>query len=252
MLLRALQKERESRFQSAEAFIAALRAVPEAGDAHTKETVVMQAAPRSRGGRLATAATVQADVSPSEQMSLGDLAPESFAEEDRQARPGQLAVLLLVAALASAGTTVLLHRHGSADAGSAEVELERAAQLLEEGELDRAEGLIRQAIGRQPANCTLHLVLGHIHHRKAKGGDSIEAYGRAIACSARLRNDSTMQSHVIADLKSAEVAPQAMSFLERRVGQVALPALRQAAREHENPEVRRRASEVAQRIASGR
>jgi len=112
VLLRALQKNRAARFQSADAFIAALSAVPEAPEPGPKETVVTPR--RTRQERLAvaatvqaTAATVQATVSPAA-LELDDETPLPWEQSSSRAR---IFLVLVVAALLSAGTVALLERY---------------------------------------------------------------------------------------------------------------------------------------------
>ena len=115
VLLRALQKNRAARYQSADAFIAALGAVPEAPEPAPKDTVVMQGPRLTRQERLgvaatvqATAATVQATVSPA--MVFDDETPLPGEQSSSGAR---VFLVLVVAALFSAGTMLLLERYST-------------------------------------------------------------------------------------------------------------------------------------------
>jgi serine/threonine protein kinase len=146
VLLRALQKERGNRFQSADAFLTALRAVPEAPE-HAKETVVMQAPQRAARERLGTAATVQATAATvratvdRSALTFEDDAPERTS--GKRALTGlQLALVLLVAAAASVGTILAMDRYYATYAGST-----AAAKRAGPGET-RGD---RPATRRQPA-----------------------------------------------------------------------------------------------------
>ena len=245
-LLRALEKEREARFQSADAFMEALRAVPEARDIDTSASGVMPVVRPGGRERLATAATVQA--TPSRLASLtSDDAPldESIIAP---LRPGlQVLALLFFAVVVSAGTTYALARLFPA-AGAGLRGADQVQQLLARGELARAERLLRKAIARRPGDGRQHLLLGHIYCRKLWRPDALKAYRRAIARSPGLRGDPTMLRNVIGFLGKDRSVPGVTQFLQRDVGELAIPALKQAGEKHANPKVRRRVAQLLKQI----
>jgi hypothetical protein len=260
VVMLALQKKRKDRFQSAEEFIEALRAVPEAVDLGGVEAGTSQVAASVRvrerlsgatssasAASVGTAATVQA---PGERSGLAldfDDEPLDRSMTTRARTGPQVLALLFFAVVVSVGTTYLLARYYPvADAGAPGVD--SVARLIESGRLTEAERRVRKAIAGKPDDGRQHLLLGHIYSRKLWRKDAIKEYRRAIAQAPGLRSDPTMLRNVIGFLGKDKTVPRATRFLQRTVGVAAVPALKQASAEHTNPRVRRRAARALERI----
>jgi serine/threonine-protein kinase len=243
VLLRALQKKRNARFQSADEFIDALQVVPESGQSGEEVTTLLRdPEPEIDRERLATAATVHANV------DALVAAMEAPTPAPTQRRPGwQLVGLLVVAMMVASGMTLLL-THLYPEPGLRSPELRKATRLLAAGKLTEAEQEAHKAIKRRREDGHAHMVLGHIYHRKLWLSDAIKEYRRALAHTPELRDDPTILGNVIEAMRHRKVARKAMRFLVKRAGRAAIPALQRAKEEHEDPQVRLRAGKVLEQI----
>jgi serine/threonine-protein kinase len=248
VIARALVKDRNERFQTAEQFIQALRRVPETTGAE-------QAVPAVAG--IAAADTIHAD---GVAATLGEaIEKPGTGPRRRLSRPlfyGLLAAEGLAAVGLVAAVVLLYHdpatelrRAVGNEVGFEPSILERsptslllASELLTKGKLGLAEKHAREAVKQvKEGDGRAHLVLGHIFYRKAWLSDAIKQYARALRRDPGLRDNPVMLHNVIGALHHPKVVSKARAFLVDTVGAAALPALREAAAGDRDPVVRRQA-----------
>jgi eukaryotic-like serine/threonine-protein kinase len=127
--------------------------------------------------------------------------------------------------------------------------LRRAESALAAGHLDAAVKDARTATKLQHDSPRPYVVLGHAYHAKMWYTDALEEYAKAIRRDPSLRNDKTIIRHAIRALAKASAWHQAARFLVRDIGPPAVPALKEVATGRGDPDQRKRAAAVLERLA---
>jgi serine/threonine-protein kinase len=136
------------------------------------------------------------------------------------------------------------------DTGSGELSAtaKRTAALIRAGREEAAIRIARKRLARHPRDVELRVLLGHAYFRKLWFKDAMKEYRRAARARPELARDSTLIARAIHALTRSWSARPAISFLVHQSGAAALPALREAAEQHEEARVRRRARRIIELI----
>jgi TolA-binding protein len=95
-----------------------------------------------------------------------------------------------------------------------------------------------------PSSAEVHLLLSNLYCERSWFTDCLAAYKVALARSPRYREHPELLGHLVDALTSHRFHAQAGKFLVKDVGKPALPALRRAALEHKDADVRARAARL--------
>ncbi|RMH43524.1 MAG: serine/threonine protein kinase [Deltaproteobacteria bacterium] len=127
-----------------------------------------------------------------------------------------------------------------------------AKRLLAAGRRDEAIAGLRALHRRHPRSAYIPYLLGNAYFDKRWWTVGMQHYRRAIAADRSYRRRATLIRNAIRALGSEKTKSRAIRLLLRDVGRAALPHLRRAARADKNPNVRRRAAWLIDRLTAKR
>ncbi len=229
---KALEKDREKRFASAEAFAGRLAGTPEASGRSNKtagpvalRTLLL----RSAGGR------------PIWQWGVAGLTAIAvivgiLAAASRTRAPIAAPPMTLAPALAFSPSPPAVSDGARF-----------AFDLLREDKVDEAMAAARAALRDRPHDGSAHDALATAYARKLWCSDALEELERAVRDDLRLRDDPNVARRAIACL-GPKTNARAARFLGEKLGAVARPVLQAAATGEPNLELRRAAQKVLDRM----
>lgn len=120
--------------------------------------------------------------------------------------------------------------------------------LVREGRRDQAIVAIRKLLPDHEQRAYLNFLLGNLYFEKTWWSKGLDAYQRSIARNDFYAGKAIVSRNAIEALGNAGTRAKASRLLVNDVGKNALPHLARAAKEHEDPTVRKRAAALAARI----
>jgi hypothetical protein len=121
-------------------------------------------------------------------------------------------------------------------------------KLIDKGKIDAAIEGIKQLRKKSPNNPYLPYLLGDIYFDRNWMSDALVKYREAMKLSETYRKRASIHKNAIHALGSDRAYPKARVLLVRDIGKPALAALRRAAKDDDNPVIRRRAGLIADQL----
>jgi tRNA A-37 threonylcarbamoyl transferase component Bud32/cytochrome c-type biogenesis protein CcmH/NrfG len=243
VVLRALEKDRDARFQTADEFRAALESLE---TALVPQAIAALAVSRSRkmwsGARvIGTELRARYDRLPSEFRRFTPIAGVAAV----------VALLIVVPSLCyraldfGAGPTT-----PKAVAPSLEAPLARVEDAMAQGRLVEARTLLLQLLSRHPREGRVHFLLGHLALVERKPSDALVAYQEALRFDAGLRGDAALLLNLrgLIGERDKKVGQSALELIAARVGKPAIPLVAEIAADDSRPEIRAAAREACAKI----
>jgi hypothetical protein len=255
---KGLAKSPDDRFQTPEAFAAALEVTPEY---HTRPASIpsMPPVPRARtGGTFSRAGThpLGPDGRPLTPLvplpaQLGDATAIDPPAPRRPVRSFPIGWIVLVVALVGGGLAWnKLGRPGWPTAKPAAVAapavpstMAGVRTLLARGDREAALRLLHDLGRKSPHSGEIQFMVGELYFQKGWLAEMIAAYLKAVVADAGYKANATINQRVIAALGDPKVRERAQAAL-RKIGAPALPYLKVAAKDDKNPDVRRAAAQL--------
>ena len=246
VVMKALAKAREDRYQSASAFRTALEGVPEASgvdgvrSGRTGRIVLVAlgvavltivglvAALAGRGGKAGSAGSAAGAPSPARAVaaSAADAAP---APPDAASTPPDVASA--DAALADAAAADAAPADDAAAPPPDPADVARLTRLAaRRGGLHRAVHRLEALRRRHPDEPAVHHALGALYAREHAWSSSVKAYAAALRLAPGYRADDQLCADVVAALADDDARELATAVIQHDLGAAARPALEEASR----------------------
>ena len=247
-VMRALEKDRQQRFQTAEEFLAALDGL---------EAATMPSA-------LAAQAAVRAKVLASGLRAVGaELAalyrrlPWKFRRFGPAAGvAGVVLALVVVPSLCyrAASNVASTPPPKKAVQAAALEPLQKAEEAMARGRLAEARAMLLQLLSRHPGEARVHYLLGNLEYVERKPAAALEAYGEALRLDPGMRGDAALLLNVRAllDARDQKLAWDALSLLTSRIGAPAGRELAERASDDRRPEFRAAARAACDKVGCTR
>jgi tetratricopeptide (TPR) repeat protein len=242
-VMRALDKDRNRRFQSADEFLGALDSLESA--------MVPQAlaATAVSGARVAAA---RARAIGAELSALYDRLPWKLRRWGPVAGVlGVVLVLVIVPSLCQRAT-----REAAAPpppkpvVAAAQVPVQKAEEAIAKGRLAEARAMLLQLLSKHPREARVHYLIGNIEFVERRPAAALAAYGEALTLDPGLRGDAALLMNVrgLLNDRDKRLAWDALNLTARRIGAPAAADLVTIASEDRRPEFRAAAREACGRI----
>jgi hypothetical protein len=123
-----------------------------------------------------------------------------------------------------------------------------AVQMLRDGKRDLAFASLHGLWKKSRKSAYIPFLLGNIYNDRMWWSVAMDHYKIAISKNRAYRGNAVLNKNVIKMLASPKTARKATSFIKFTIGRPARPYLRQAAKHHKNPNVRKRAARLARTV----
>ena len=240
-VMKALEKDRSKRFQTAGEFLAAL------------DSLEMAVVPQA----LAAEAVTRARVIAARARAIGAELKALYARlpwEFRRWTPiagvvGVVLALVVVPTLCQRRSPVASAPPPPKPVESAAQEpLRQAEAAITRGRLAEARAMLLQLLSKHPGEARVHYLLGNLEFVDRKPAAALEAYGEALRLDPGLRGDAAMLLNVrtLLDDRDKKLAWDALTLITQRIGAPAARTLAAMGTEDRRPEFR-----MAARTACG-
>jgi eukaryotic-like serine/threonine-protein kinase len=242
-VMRALDKDRNRRFQSADEFLAALDSL------ETAMVPQVLAAQAVTGARVVAA---RARALGAELRALYDRLPWKLRRFGAAAGvAGVVLVLVIVPSLCLRATReAAAPPPPKAVAPAAQVPVQKAEEAIARGRLAEARAMLLQLLSRHPREARVHYLIGNIEFVERKPVAALQAYGQALDLDPGLRGDAALLLNVRSLLtdRDKRLAWDALNLAARRIGAPAAGDLAAIASDDRRPEFRALAREACARV----
>jgi serine/threonine-protein kinase len=126
--------------------------------------------------------------------------------------------------------------------------LHDAVELIQQGKREQALVTLRALRKKSPKSAYIPFLLGNLYYDQRWWSVAMDDYADAIRKNPQYRFNPTLNRNVIRMLGSNKTAQKATNFLRGTIGHPALPFLKWAAKNEENPLVRKTAGQLARVI----
>jgi eukaryotic-like serine/threonine-protein kinase len=242
-VMRALDKDRSRRFQTADQFLAALDSL------ETAMVPQVLAAQAVTGARVAAA---RARALGAELRALYARLPWKLRRFGPAA--GVAGVVLLLVMVPSlclrAAREAAAPPPPRAVAPAAQVPVQKAEEAIARGRLAEARAMLLQLLSRYPREARVHYLIGNLEFVERKPAAALQAYGQALDLDPGLRGDAALLLNVrglLAD-RDKRLAWDALNLAARRIGAPAAGDLAVIASDDRRPEFRAVARDACARI----
>jgi len=231
---RAMEKQRADRYPDAKAFLQALDGLDVTSTPSPVELV------RRTAQRVAVSGWTRA------RGTWPYLIERARLAGIAQPRAAAGGVLLIVAAMAILGLTLLLRRGPATPALS--VMVDRAELLLARGEMEPARAALQQLLMHHPELARVHYLMGNLNYADGQRDRAIGDYDRALKIEPTYKQDRVLRENIRMLLERRIEAGRALGLLIDDIGADALPEIVSCARSCKEDRVRKRAVDAALRL----
>jgi serine/threonine-protein kinase len=233
VVMRALEKDRTRRFQTAGEFLQAL------------DSLEMAVVPQA----LAAEAVTRARVLAARARAIGAELKALYARlpwEFRRWTPiagviGVVLALVIVPTLCQRSSPVASAPPAPRPVESAAKEpLRQAEAAITRGRLSEARAMLLQLLSKYPGEARVHYLLGNLEFVDRKPEAALEAYGEALRLDGGLRGDAALLLNVrsLLDDRDKRLAWEALTLTTQRIGAPAARTLAEMASDDRRPEFR--------------
>jgi serine/threonine-protein kinase len=139
------------------------------------------------------------------------------------------------------------------DTGAPEAEVDPEVKIVQQmialGQQKQAIATLRELRQTDPDNADYAYLLGNLFFDKSWHSAGVDRYAQALDLDPAYREDERLIRDLIDALSGTKLQKQVRPLLVEKIGERALPYLREAAENHENLKVRLRAAAIAGEIS---